>query len=124
MTNPRILVVEDNPWNAQLVSDMLATVGFEVVEATDGRNGIEAARKFSPDLILLDVMLPDINGAEVTRILKADPELSSIPIVALTANASTEIYKACEEAGVDAFMTKPFTKTSLLDTVRRLLPSS
>jgi len=115
--NKRILVIEDNPWNAQLVSDMLGSAGYEVTEMNNGYAGIEAAKTQDPHLILLDIMLPDINGAEVARILKQDPTLSHIPVVALTANASSEIHRQCMEAGCDSFMTKPFTKRVLLETV-------
>jgi two-component system cell cycle response regulator DivK len=121
MSQATILVVEDNPWNAQLVSDMLGTMGYNIIEVNNGVRGIEIAQSQQPDLILLDVMLPDINGAEVARQLKSSDDTKHIPIVALTANASNAIYRECEEAGCDSFMTKPYTKNSLVSTIRQYL---
>lgn len=116
-----ILVIEDNPWNAQLVNDMLGAIGYNIIEINNGARGIEIARSQKPDLILLDIMLPDINGTEVARRLKEDDATRDIPIIALTANASNEIYRQCLDAGCDSFMTKPYTKSVLVDTIQQYI---
>lgn len=121
MSKATILVIEDNPWNAQLVSDMLSVTGYTIIEVNNGVGGIELAQSQKPDLILLDVMLPDINGADVARQLKSDDATAHIPIIALTANASSDVYQNCVEAGCDSFMTKPYTKRVLLETIGQYL---
>ncbi len=119
-----ILVIEDNPWNARLIEDILETLNYKVLEAYNGESGIEIARREQPGLILMDVMLPGINGIEVVKMLKNDPELAHIPVIALTASSSQEIERRCMEAGCIAYMTKPFTKKVLTETVKKFLPVS
>ena len=107
----RILIVEDNAWNARLIGDILESLNrFEILEAENGVQALGMIRNDSPDLVLLDIMLPDKNGIEVLKEIKSDPELAHIPIIALTASASTELQRQSEEAGCDAFVTKPFTR--------------
>jgi two-component system cell cycle response regulator DivK len=118
----QILVVEDNPMNAQLLSDILESLSLGIIRAKNGMLGLEAARNDAPDLILLDVLLPDMNGIEVLKQLKADDVLKHIPVIALTASANSDIYRQCIEAGCDAFMTKPFTKRQLTEQLEKFLP--
>jgi two-component system cell cycle response regulator DivK len=120
----RILCVEDNPQNMRLVRKILCSAGYEVVEAVDGTSGIAAAYEQNPDLILMDVNLPDIDGLEATRRLKADPQVSAIPILALTANAMHGDRERCLEAGCNGYIPKPITKNELLNTVAHFVKQS
>jgi CheY-like chemotaxis protein len=120
----RILCVEDNPQNMRLVRKILCSAGYEVIEAIDGNAGIAAAHDKMPDLILMDVNLPDIDGLEATRRLKADSQVSAIPILALTANAMHGDRERCLEAGCDGYIPKPITKNELLNTVAHFVKQS
>ncbi len=117
----KILYVEDNPQNMRLVRKILMAAGYEVIEATNGLTGIAAAERENPDLILMDVNLPDINGLEATSRLKAMPDVSSIPIIALTANAMHGDRENCIAAGCDGYLAKPVMKNELLNTVALFL---
>jgi CheY-like chemotaxis protein len=116
-----ILYVEDNPQNMRLVRKMLMSAGYQVIEAFDGFSGLEAVAAERPSLILLDINLPDIDGLEVTARIKSDPELASIPVVALTANAMHGDRERCLAAGCDGYIPKPITKNELLTTVAHFL---
>lgn len=121
----RILIVEDNAWNARLIGDILESLNrFELLEAANGIQALEVIRNDLPDLVLLDIMLPDMNGVEVLKKIKTDPALAHIRVIALTASASADLQRQSEEAGCDAFMTKPFTKRGLLAAVEKLLPDT
>jgi CheY-like chemotaxis protein len=120
----RILCVEDNPQNMRLVRKILCSAGYEVIEAIDGNAGIAAAHDKMPDLILMDVNLPDIDGLEATRRLKADSQVSAIPILALTANAMHGDRERCLEAGCNGYIPKPITKNELLNTVAHFVKQS
>lgn len=120
----RILCVEDNPQNMRLVRKILCSAGYEVIEAVDGNSGIAAAYEQNPDLILMDVNLPDIDGLEATRQLKAAPQISAIPILALTANAMHGDRERCLEAGCNGYIPKPITKNELLNTVAHFVKQS
>jgi len=118
---PKILLVEDQEMNRDMLSRRLRKRGYEVVIAVDGAEGVEKASSESPDLILMDMSLPVMDGWEATRILKADEQTRAIPVVALTAHAmSTDRDKALE-AGCDAFETKPIDLPRLLETMEKLL---
>jgi two-component system cell cycle response regulator DivK len=117
----RILCVEDNPQNMRLVRKILTKQGYEVIEAEDGLNGVAMAQNGHPDLILMDVNLPDIDGLEATRRLKAMDEMQHIPIVALTANAMHGDRERCLEAGCDGYVPKPITKSELIATVAHFI---
>lgn len=117
----RILYVEDNPQNMRLVRKILVAAGYEVLEATSGLAGIASAERDNPDLILMDVNLPDINGLEATSRLKAMPVISEIPIIALTANAMHGDRENCIAAGCDGYLAKPVMKNELLNTVALFL---
>ena len=120
----RILYIEDNPQNMRLVHKFLAMAGYDMLEAMNGLTGLSVAAKERPDLILMDLNLPDIDGLEATSRLKAQPELAHIPVVALTANAMHGDRERCLAAGCDGYIPKPITKSELLNTVAMLLSGS
>jgi two-component system cell cycle response regulator DivK len=116
-----VLLVEDNEDNLIIYSTILRFGGYRVVEAHDGRAALAAARSANPDLILMDVSIPYIDGLEVTRRLKADPATRHIPIIALTAHALTSDRERALEAGCDGYISKPAEPRFVLDAVRREL---
>ena len=118
----RILVIEDQPDNRQILRDLLTNADFEVIEAEDGEAGVAAARTHRPDLILMDIQLPGIDGYEVTRRIKADLDLRAIPIIAVTSYALSGDAEKAFEAGCDAYVTKPYSPRQLLAKVREYLP--
>lgn len=103
----KILVVEDNPLNLELVRDILLGAGYEVIEAEDGEKSLEIALREKPDLVLMDIQLPGLDGLEATRRMRAEPELAGIPILALTAHAMRGEEERALAAGCDGFITKP-----------------
>lgn len=117
---PRVLYVEDSPQNRDVVRRYLHGL-FDVIEAEDGEHGIERARRDNPDLILMDLSLPRLDGWEATRRIKGSEELRSIPVVALTAHASREDQLKARAAGCDEFLTKPVERDLLISTIRRLI---
>jgi two-component system cell cycle response regulator DivK len=117
----KILYVEDNPQNMRLVRKILMSAGYEVFEAPDGLTGVAVAARQCPDLILMDVNLPDINGLEATARLKASPQLAWIPVIALTANAMHGDREHCIAAGCDGYLAKPVMKNELLHAVATFL---
>lgn len=120
----RILCIEDNPQNLGLVRKILTMAGYEMLEATDGLTGVAIAARAMPDLILMDINLPNINGLEATARLKASPQLSWIPVIALTANAMHGDRESCIAAGCDGYIPKPITRNELLSTVSFFLEST
>ena len=117
-----ILYIEDNPQSIRLVRKMLNVGGFSMQEAFDGTTGVKRARDVMPDLILLDIDLPDMDGLEAMRRLKMSPETQHIPIIAFTTHVVSGDRERLEEAGCDGFLAKPIGKNELLSTVSRLLP--
>ena len=117
----KILVVEDNEWSRDMLSRRLSRRGYEVISAADGRRGIAMAHDQSPDLIVMDMSLPEIDGWEATRRLKADPATRAIPIVALTAHAMASDRKKAMDAGCDDYHTKPVDFESLVRTLEAFL---
>jgi len=117
----RILIAEDNAFNADMLTRRLARRGYEITLATDGLQAVAAARDGLPDLILMDVGLPEIDGLEASRRLKADAATRHIPIIALTAHAMVSDRQASFDAGCSEFETKPVDLTRLLEKVERLL---
>ncbi len=117
----RILYIEDNPQNMRLVRKMLSVGGYEILEASDGTSGLQMAFDERPDLILMDINLPDIDGMEITMRIKADPSTRHIPIVALTANAMYGDRERFTAAGCDGYLAKPVTKNELLTTIAQFL---
>jgi two-component system, cell cycle response regulator DivK len=118
---PKVLIVEDNELNRDMLSRRLQRRGYEVVMAVDGAAGIEAARAEGPDLILMDMSLPIIDGWEATRRLKGSKVTSAIPIIALTAHAMAGDKQKALEAGCDDFDTKPIELMRLLDKIEHWL---
>lgn len=118
---PKILLVEDNEMNRDMLSRRLERKGFEVVIAVDGSQGVAVARSEAPDLILMDMSLPVLDGWEATRQLKAAPETSSIPVIALTAHAMSGDREKALEAGCDDYDTKPVELPRLLEKMQTLL---
>lgn len=121
---PKILLVEDNEMNRDMLSRRLERRGYEVVIAVDGREGVELAQSSRPDIILMDMSLPVMDGLEATRQVKAAPETRSIPIIALTANALVEDREKALAAGCDDFDTKPVELPRLLEKIRNKLGAS
>jgi two-component system, cell cycle response regulator DivK len=117
----RILVVEDQPDNRQIIRDMLAGTDYEIVEAEDGEQALAAVAKQRPDLILMDIQLPVMDGYEATRRIKADPALRSIPIIAVTSYALSGEEKKARAAGCDDYVPKPFSPRQLLAKIRLYL---
>lgn len=118
----RILYIEDDLNNMSLVERMMKLMDYELIMAYDGISGVMKAQHERPDLILMDINLPDISGLEATRRIKSMSELQGIPIVALTAD--TENYHACRDAGCDGYMNKPVNRTSLLKTIQQFTRDS
>ena len=117
----RILIVEDNEMNRDMLSRRLERRGYQVILAMDGRRGLAVARSESPDLILMDMSLPEIDGWEVARRLKSDDTTRSIPVIALTAHAMTSDRQRALEAGCDDYDTKPVEFERLLTKIQTML---
>ena len=120
-TMPKILLVEDNEANRDMLSRRLARNGFEVIIAVDGKAGADMALSEKPDLILMDMSLPVIDGWEATRQVKANPLTAAIPVIALTAHAMVEDRDKAMAAGCDDFDTKPIELLRLLEKMKTLL---
>lgn len=118
---PVILLVEDNELNRDMLSRRLTRREFTVVTAVDGQEGVDQARLLKPDLILMDMSLPVLDGWSATRVLKTDPDTSSIPVIALTAHAMDGEREKCLQAGCDDFDTKPIEFKRLLAIINRWL---
>jgi two-component system cell cycle response regulator DivK len=118
----RILVVEDQEDNRQILRDLLANAGFEMIEAVDGAQALTQAAAHRPDLILMDIQLPILDGYEATRRLKADPELKHIPIIVVTSYALSGDEEKAKAAGCDAYVAKPYSPRALLAKIRSYLP--
>ena len=118
----RVLVVEDQEDNRRIVRDLLSTAGYEILEAVTGEDGVVAAEANRPDLILMDIDLPGLNGYEATRRIKAIPALQGIPIIAVTSYALSGDDQKAFAAGCDAYVTKPFSPRALLAKIREYLP--
>jgi CheY-like chemotaxis protein len=119
----KVLYVEDNDDNVYMLKNRLTRAGFTVVVATDGTQGVAMAASEQPDLILMDLTLPDIDGEEATRRIKADAATARIPIIALTANAMASDRERALAAGCDDFDTKPVELTRLIAKMRALVPA-
>ncbi|NLE09709.1 MAG: response regulator [Dehalococcoidales bacterium] len=117
----KILIVEDDPKNMTLFRDVLQVSGYETIEAIDGRQGVHLAATEKPDLILMDIQIPHIDGLEATRIIKADEATRHIPIVALTAYAMKGDEERILNAGCDGYIAKPITIDTFLEKVAEYL---
>jgi len=118
----RILVVEDEEDNRRIVRDLLTSVGYEIIEAVTGEAGVTAAETQLPDLILMDIQLPGLDGYEATRRIRANPALRKIPIIAVTSYALSGDDVKAFEAGCNAYVSKPFSPRALLAKIREYLP--
>lgn len=117
----KILYIEDNPQNMRLVRKMLGIGGYEILEALNGETGYHMALACIPDLILMDINLPDIDGMEVTARIKTNPAVAHIPVIALTANAMHGDRERFTAGGCDGYLAKPITKMELLTLVAQFL---
>jgi two-component system cell cycle response regulator DivK len=118
----RILVVEDQEDNRRIIRDLLTSAGYELIEALDGEAGVRLADAERPNLILMDIQLPVLDGHEATRRIKQNPELRHIPIIVVTSYALSGDDAKAMAAGCDAYMAKPFSPRQLLATIRQFLP--
>jgi two-component system cell cycle response regulator DivK len=118
----RILVIEDQEDNRQILRDLLSRAGFEMIEAEDGEQGVAAAIRERPDLILMDIQLPVLDGYEATRCIKANPELKAIHIIAVTSYALGDDKIKAMAAGCDDYVPKPYSPRALLAKIREFLP--
>ena len=116
----RILVVEDQEDNRQILRDLLAHAGYEVVEVGNGADALSAAAEYRPDLIVMDIQLPLLDGYEATRRIKADPTLKHIPIIVVTSYALSGDETKARSAGCDDYVAKPFSPRALLQKIRQL----
>ena len=116
-----ILIVEDNDLNMKLFNDLLQAHGYNTVQTMDGRDAVKLAREHRPDLILMDIQLPEISGLEVTKMLKADADLKHIPVVAVTAFAMKGDEEKIREGGCEGYISKPISVASFLETVAKFL---
>ena len=119
----RILVVEDEEDNRQILRDLLATSGYEMVEAQDGEQALAAVDQHRPDLILMDIQLPIMDGYEATRRIRANPANKRIPIIAVTSYALSGNESMALAAGCDAYVPKPYSPRELLAKIREFLPT-
>jgi two-component system cell cycle response regulator DivK len=119
----RILVVEDQDDNRRIIRDLLASTGYEMIEALDGEAGVRLAESEHPDLILMDIQLPVLDGHEATRQIKQNPKLRPIPIIVVTSYALSGDDAKAMAAGADAYVAKPFSPRQLLATIRKFLPA-
>jgi two-component system cell cycle response regulator DivK len=117
-----ILVVEDQEDNRRIMRDLLTSAGYEVIEAVTGEEGVAAAETHRPDLILMDIQLPGLDGYEATRQIKANPDLEHIPIIVVTSYALSGDDVKAFEAGCNAYVSKPFSPRELLAKIREYLP--
>lgn len=116
-----ILIVEDNELNMKLFNDLLEAHGYTTLQTRDGRDVVDLARQHRPDLIIMDIQLPEISGLEVTRILKDDDDLKSIPVIAVTAFAMKGDEEKIREGGCEGYIAKPISVPNFLETVGRFL---
>jgi two-component system, cell cycle response regulator DivK len=116
-----VLIVEDNELNMKLFRDLLEAHGYQTSGTSNGVEALELVRKMRPDLILMDIQLPQVSGLEVTRWIKDDPELRSIPVVAVTAFAMKGDEERIREGGCEAYLSKPISVGKFIETVRRFI---
>ena len=116
-----VLVVEDNDLNMKLFHDLLEAHGYNIIQTKDGMDALRLARQHRPDLILMDIQLPEVSGLEVTKWIKEDGNLKSIPVVAVTAFAMKGDEEKIREGGCEAYIAKPISVTNFLQTVERFL---
>jgi len=116
-----VLIVEDNELNMKLFHDLLEAHGYDIIGTRNGIEALDLARRHRPDLILMDIQLPEVSGLEVTKWLKDDPELRSIPVVAVTAFAMKGDEERIRQGGCEAYLSKPISVTKFIETVKAYL---
>lgn len=121
MNNYRVLIVDDTELNRKVVKTVLLSQGFDVLEAVDGEQAFSIATEFLPDIILMDVQLPKMDGYEVTRRLRALPDTEHLPIIALTAHAMAGESDRAREAGCNGYISKPINTRTLIDEIKAFL---
>jgi two-component system cell cycle response regulator DivK len=119
-----VLIVEDNDKNMKLARDVLQAKGYQTLEAETGEEGVRLAKERTPDLVLMDIQLPGINGIEAFKQIRADPKTARIPVVALTASVTPTDRSQITAAGFDAFVGKPINLREFLDTVKRFVEAA
>jgi two-component system cell cycle response regulator DivK len=117
----KVMIVEDNELNMKLFNDLLETQGYSTVKTSDGLAAVKLAREHKPDLIIMDIQLPEVSGLQVTKWLKEDEELRSIPVIAVTAFAMKGDEERMREGGCDDYISKPISVQKFLDTVGKYL---
>jgi two-component system cell cycle response regulator DivK len=122
MVDAVILIVEDNPLNLELASDILEGAGYAVISAALAREGLRLAKDEQPDLVLMDIRLPDLDGMQAVRLLKDDPATRAIPVIALTAQAMRGDEETARAAGFDGYISKPINTRTFAKTVAAYLP--
>jgi len=120
----RILIIDDEPHMARLASYVLQTAGYDVLTAEDGRDGLEKLAQFKPDLVVCDITMPEMDGFEVVRTLRADPRWRHLPVIMLTARGQEQDVQRAQEVGANSYLTKPFSSRQLLGEVQRYLNGS
>lgn len=121
MAKARLLIVDDEKDLVETLTFRLEANGYEVIKAYDGKEGLEKAQQEKPDIILLDLMLPKLDGYKICRMLKSDDKYKDIPIILFTARAQDADKKIGKDAGANAYITKPFESKGLIDTIKQLL---
>jgi len=124
MSERTILYIEDNEYNRKIVRQLLGRTSYQLVEAVDGESGVALAQQLVPQLILMDVQLPKMSGLDATRLLKADPRTSDIPIIVITSFALSGDREKAAVAGADNYLAKPYSPRELLALVRQYLPEA
>lgn len=116
-----VLIVEDNELNMKLFNDLLLAQGYETLQARDGSSGLATAKEHCPDLIIMDIQLPEVSGLEVTRWIKEDDNLKHIPVIAVTAFAMKGDEEKIREGGCEAYIAKPISVVDFLSTIKKFL---
>ncbi|GAB5447358.1 response regulator [Gymnodinialimonas sp.] len=120
----RVLIVEDNELNMKLFHDLLEASGMTILETRNGIDALEVAKRERPDLIVMDIQLPEMSGLEVTEKIKSDPDLAPIPVIAVTAFAMKGDEERIRAAGCEAYLSKPISIDRFISTVKQFLPST
>ena len=116
-----ILVVEDNELNMKLFEDLLQAHGYRILTTKDGKEALRMAKEHRPDLVLMDIQLPEISGLEVTRLMKADPDIRHIPVVAVTAFAMKGDEEKIRQGGCEGYISKPISVSRFIETIQKFL---
>ena len=119
-----VMIVEDNELNMKLFRDLIEAHGYRTVQTRSGLTAMDLSRESQPDLILMDIQLPEISGLEVTQLLKADPELRRIPVIAVTAFAMKGDEERIRQGGCEAYISKPISVTKFIETIKSFLHDS